>query len=422
MPKKHKLLIACLIIMTMLGMSLTGCAMNTQVAAQDLMEGIERNNIQLPESMDQEVKQALVDFAWNFFQESADNEGNVMVSPPSAYLALSMTLNGADGETKDAMLKALSAQGITLEDLNKGLAVWMNSLNQDSEVKLNIANSIWVRDDFEVNQDFLQTNGDYYQAGTVSLDFSDPKAPELINKWVELKTEGTIDKIIEEIKEDMVMYLINAIYFNGDWKDQFDPNDTHDRSFYAPQGEVNTPFMKRSANMEYFERDGVTGVVLPYLDERFAFVGILPKEGEDPRSFIKNTSATHIEELINKKEIKHIDLYLPKFESSFEDELKDELSTLGMGIAFDPNQADFSLMNKARAKNLVISEVKHKTFVKVDEKGTEASAVTSVGMRLTSMPLEENQVFFDRPFVYAIMDWETNSPVFVGIMEDPTAQ
>ncbi|MGE4273413.1 MAG: serpin family protein [Desulfitobacterium sp.] len=423
MNRKQHFIITWLLVALMLGMTLTGCATNSVVGSGDLMKGIKGNNVQLPTKMDGELNQALVDFTWNVFKESKKNEGNVMISAPSIYLALGMTLNGAEGVTKEAMLKALSAQNLKLEDFNAGLATWSNSLmNKESKVAVRIGNSIWIREGYEADRKFLQTNGDYYQAGISTLDFSDPSAPKAINKWVEEKTEGTIDKIIEEMDEDLMMYLINAIYFKGDWKDQFTADKTHPRSFTTPTGSVEASFMNRRGNIDYFQGKEATGVILPYVDECYAFVGILPESGQSPREFIDQLTVAEMFKLINSKEKKNIQLSLPKFESSYEDELKDELATLGMEIAFDPNQADFSLMSKQHTKDLFIGEVKHKTFIKVDEKGTEAAAVTGVGMETTSAPIDLTQVVFDRPFVYAIVDWETNMPLFMGIMEDPTAK
>ncbi|MGI1658293.1 MAG: serpin family protein [Desulfitobacterium sp.] len=423
MKRKQHFIITWLLVALMLGMTLTGCATNSAVGSGDLMKGIKGNNVQIPPKMDGELNRALVDFTWNVFKESKKNEGNVMISAPSIYLALGMTLNGAEGATKEAMLKSLSAQNLKLEDFNVGLATWSNSLmNKESKVAVRIANSIWIREGYEADQKFLQTNGDYYQAGISTLDFNDPSAPKAINKWVKEKTEGTIDKIIEEMDEELMMYLINAIYFKGDWKDQFTADKTHPRNFTTPTGSVEAPFMNRRGNIDYFQGKEATGVILPYVDERYAFVGILPESGQSPREFIDQLTVTDLFKLINSKEMKNVQLSLPKFESSYENEMRDELATLGMGIAFDPNQADFSLMSKQHIKELFIGEVKHKTFIKVDEKGTEAAAVTGVGMEMTSAPIDLTQVVFDRPFVYAIVDWETNMPLFMGIMEDPTAK
>jgi len=413
-----KKIINVICILLVAAMTFTGCT----ASSGDLMKGIEPSTKdKVPEPMDKNLNEAVLDFSWNMLKESSENSGNVMISPPSVYLALAMTLNGADNETKTAMLEALRAKNISLEQLNAGLNSWMNSLmNEDRIAKFSIANSIWFREGFNANKEFLQTNADFYAAEIRSLDFSDKKAPDTINKWVADATNDKIDKIVGEINDNVMMYLINAIYFKGDWKQQFSANHTYKMSFNSPTGTVETDFMNRSGDMDYIEGSGATGVMLPYLDEQFAFVGILPEEGQSPKDFINDMTASDLARLINNKESKNIELSLPKFESSYEDSLKDELSKLGMETAFDPNNADFSLMKEDKMKELYISEVKHKTYIKVDEKGTEAAAVTSVEATATSMPAELPKVVFDRPFVYGIVDTTTGIPLFMGIMENPT--
>jgi len=342
--------------------------------ANDLMKGYGSKVDALSlEPLDENLKESILNFSWNMFKENSQNTGNLMISPISIYTALAMALNGADGDTKAAMSEALSAKGITEEDLNAGMKSWIRSLtNEDKIVKLDIANSIWYRNGFEADETFLQKNADYYSSSIKSLDFSKKDSVNTINDWVKDSTNGTIDKIIDNINDDVMMYLINAIYFKGDWKDQFKANNTYKQPFNVPTGAVDTEFMHRSGNVDCLNGDGVTGVVLPYLDEQFAFVALLPEEGKTPRELIDNFSAMKLIKLLKNKKETNIDLSLPKFESRYEDSLNDELSKLGMDIAFDLNAADFSLMSKSHKKELFISNVKHKTFIRVDEKGTEA--------------------------------------------------
>ena len=415
MKNKFTIITCILLVSTMI---LTACSS----PSSDLMKGIiSSNNDRLPEPMDTELNKAILDFTWNMFKESSENEGNIMISPPSAYLALAMTLNGADNETKTEMLKGLSADNINLEDLNMGLNDWMNSLmSKDIIAKLSITNSIWVREGYKANKDFLQRNADYYSAYIRSLNFSNASAPDTINKWVKEATNDKIEKIVEEISDDVMMYLINAIYFNGDWKEQFSPNKTLKMEFNTPSGIVKTDFMNRRGNIDLLQLNDISGVILPYMDEQFAFVGLLPAQGQTPKDLINNLSTLDLMKLLKNKEVKNIELSLPKFESSYEDSLKNELSNMGMNIAFDPSKADFSQMSEDLQKDLYISEVKQKTYIKVDEKGTEAAAVTSVAPETTSMPIELPRVVFDRPFVYGIVDVTTGIPLFIGVMENPT--
>jgi len=411
MKNKITLLLCILLVAAMV---LGGCAS----PSGDLMKGIlSQNKNRVPESMNTELNQVVLNFAWNLFKESSENQGNIMISAPSAYFALAMTLNGANNETRTGMLKALSADNIDLEELNTGLNDWMTLMAENRTAKFSITNSIWLREGYNVNKDFLQTNADYYSAYIKSLDFGEASAPDEINSWVKEATNGKIDKIVDKISDDLIMYLINAIYFKGDWKEQFSANKTFEMEFNAPTGKVKADFMNRRGDIDYLKLNDITGVVLPYEDEQFAFVGLLPAQGQTPGDLINELSALDLTRLLAGKEVKNIELSLPKFETSYEDSLKNELSKLGMEIAFQPYNADFSLMRQEN--DLYIGDVKQKTYIKVDEKGTEAAAVTSVEMELTSMPVELPKVVFDRPFVYGIIDVETGIPLFMGIMENP---
>ena len=414
---KNKItLFICLILIA--SMIFTGCS-----SSVNLMEGIKPNNeIGVMRQMDEKFNQAILNFTWNMFKESSSNEGNLMISPISAYFALAMAANGADGDTKTEMMKALSAENVPLDDLNKGLNYWMNTITKDRIAKFSITNSIWYREGFKANKDFLQTNADYYSAYIRSLDFMQKSAPDTINGWVKEATNDKIDKIVGEINDDLVMYIINAIYFNGDWKYEFSANKTRKESFNAPSGKVETDFMSRRGKMDYLEFNGVTGVILPYLDEQFAFVGLLPEEGETPKDIINNLTVLDLINLMKNKEEKNIELSIPKFEVSYEDSLINELSNMGMKLPFEPYSADFSKMNESGEKDLFIGEIKHKTYIRVDEKGTEAAAVTSIGVEATSMPVEFPRLTFDRPFVYGIVDVTTGIPLFIGIMENPAVK
>ncbi len=414
---KNKItLFICLILIA--SMIFTGCS-----SSVNLMEGIKPNNeIGVMRQMDEKFNQAILNFTWNMFKESSSNEGNLMISPISAYFALAMAANGADGDTKTEMMKALSAENVPLDDLNKGLNYWMNTITKDRIAKFSITNSIWYREGFKANKDFLQTNADYYSAYIRSLDFMQKSAPDTINGWVKEATNDKIDKIVGEINDDLVMYIINAIYFNGDWKYEFSANKTRKESFNAPSGKVETDFMSRRGKMDYLEFNGVTGVILPYLDGQFAFVGLLPEEGETPKDIINNLTVLDLINLMKNKEEKNIELSIPKFEVSYEDSLINELSNMGMKLPFEPYSADFSKMNESGEKDLFIGEIKHKTYIRVDEKGTEAAAVTSIGVEATSMPVEFPRLTFDRPFVYGIVDVTTGIPLFIGIMENPAVK
>jgi serpin B len=285
---------------------------------------------------------------------------------------------------------------------------------------LNISNSIWLREGFEADEAFLQKNADAYSAAIRSLDFSSPDAVKAINGWVDEATEGTIEEIVDKIDPDVIMYIINAIYFKADWLTSFSANSTYPKPFMTPSGAVDADFMHNLLSVEMLESGGSRGLLLPYVDPRFAFMAMLPAEGMTPADWISAQSSENFKAMLDARKSSSVELALPKFETRYEDGLKDELETLGMGVAFDSGQADFSLMQTSRERNLYISAVQHKTFIRVDELGTEAAAVTSVEVSVTSMPISDEQMIFDRPFVYGIIDLESGLPIFLGVMNDPT--
>jgi len=404
---------------------LTGCSAypnSKSIASEDLMSLVEETSWPAArDTIDSKFQKALLDFSWNIFRETAQNEGNVLISPASIYLALGMTYNGADTETKEAMADALKATGLSEEEFNAACRDYISILNAAGEkTELAVANSIWYRQGFNPDKDFLQKNADYFKAAARILNFDDPKSVEIINNWVKDQTRGTIDKIVNDIKADVVMYLINAVYFKSDWQVPFDAADTRDLQFQSPGGPVTAKFMNRSGQMEYIDKNDIRGVMLPYDDGRFSFFALLPEEGKDARSFIKEINGEEINDYLQGIQKGNIALSLPKFETRFENSLKDELINQGMGIAFDSANADFSRMNAEHQRNLYISEILHKTYCRVDELGTEASAVTSVEMSGASMPAQPDiRIVFDRPFVYGIVDTVTGAPLFLGIMENP---
>lgn len=418
-----------LIALVCLSLVLSGCK-SPEVTGMtgDLMVGVQAaQRPSAPALPDPAIRQAINRFSAALFKASADNKGNVMISPASVYLTLAMTQNGADGETKAAMLKVLADQGLTADLINQASRDWMIRLNPTgSKTTLQIANSIWFDQNFTPYQPFLQSNADYFSANAYKLDFKDQGTPAVINAWVKQATNGTIDQIVESIDPAVVMYLINAINFKSDWQTPFAKNDTRNQTFNTPNGAIDTAFLHRTGPMGYFAGHDASGVALPYDDGQFAYFALLPDGQVTPREWLAQqdqaTLFDNIAGMMAQKANISVELAMPKFESRYEDSMLNELTRLGMGIAFDPNQADFSQMNALHTKDLFISEVKHKTFVRVDEKGTEAAAVTSVEVSLTSMPMSDRQLTFDRPFLYGIMDVKTGLPIFVGIMEDPATK
>jgi len=410
-------------VLVALSLIVTGCGLHANTSSgADLMEGVvPKTPVGQTAEQDQAVLDSLNAFTWKLIQAMPEDQENRMISPVSVYLALAMTLNGADSDTRTAMLEALSAADLTPEIVNNFAGNYLKLITTESEgFTLSIANSIWLRDGFEADPDFLQKNADYFGAAVRSLDFDNPDAVKVINNWVSEATRETIDQIVDEIDPAVVMYLINAIYFKADWQSQFSPESTFPQPFETPEGSKETDFMHKLMSLEVVENDLGKGVLLPYVNPRMAMLAVLPEEGMSPEAWIQSMDPETFKALMNTAASKTVDLSFPKFETRYEDSLLDELEKLGMGKAFVPGEADFSLMQPSRAKDLFISAVQHKTFIRADEKGTEAAAVTSVEASLTSMPMFDEAISFDRPFVYAILDTETATPLFIGVLNDPT--
>lgn len=352
------------------------------------------------------------------FEESGDN--NLMISPLSITQALSMTYNGANGETKTAFENVLHYEGQTTAEVNQAaLDLTTALLEVDSKVDIKIANSIWYRQGFSVEQDFINANQTYYNAEVSELDFSNPASKDIINNWVDEKTNHKIDKIVDNINADDIMFLINAIYFKGAWKAEFDKNDTEEKPFYLADGSTKNVAMMKIENdfSVYFEPD-YSAIDLPYGQGNYSMVVLLPNDDSSLNELINQLDNEEWNTLMQSMgEPSAWNLELPKFKFEYENTLNNELIDLGLGLAFT-DSADFTGINKNGG--LKISRVKHKTFVEVNEEGTEAAAVTSVVMELTSVGPNTNTFIIDHPFLFVIKEKYTNAILFIGTVTDPS--
>lgn len=342
---------------------------------------------------------------------------NVFISPLSIELALSMTLNGAMGETNDAMREAMQFSDMEMSDINISFKNLMNELlTVDKKVIAEIANSIWYRKDFSVEQEFFNVNKNYYNAEVKALDFDSPGAKDIINKWVSDKTRKKIPKIIDEIDRDHVMFLINAIYFKGAWQSEFKPSETASKPFYLKSGNTKmVPTMMQNDTFPYFANNEFMAAELPYGRGNYSMVILLPQQGVEVEDLVASLNPMDWNLMLAGLNPAKLDLQLPKFRFAYEKKLNDMLTSMGMGIAFS-DFADFRGINKDI--RLAISEVKHKTYVEVNEEGTEAAAVTSVGIVVTSMPLTID-FNVNRPFIFAIREKYTNAILFIGCVQEP---
>lgn len=376
------------------------------------------------EDVNTELIQSGNTFGINLFKEvlaSEEEEKNVFISPLSVSFALAMTYNGAAGDTKTAFENTLGFEGLSTAEINKSFEILMDALlNIDEKVLFEIANSIWYRNEFQVEEDFLNNNQSVFDTEIRSADFADPNTVDVINDWIAKKTKNKITDVLDFIPYDAVMYLINAIYFKGIWQYQFDPEQTSDRSFYLYDGTtVEVPAMVQKASLKYLEQQIFEAVELPYGDGHFSMVVLLPKPEYKTTDILAKLNDENWNNWMNAMNMKDdIEVSLPKFKFTYGVKLlNDELINLGLGIAFS-GQADFSKINPD--VGLFISRVLHKTFVEVNEEGTEAAAVTVVEMRYTSVG-DNNYFTVNRPFLFVIKEKETNAIIFMGKVYEPGA-
>ena len=418
MYKKVVLTLLCILLVCSIVLNLTGCA--TKVQAADLMEGVKANTV-TGKAADDAFAQSQMRLAVDLFQSSVleSKDENVLISPLSIQLALAMTANGADGDTK-AEMEALLGGEISLEDLNEYLYSYVNNLPSAEKYKLQIANSIWFRDDegrLQVEKDFLQKNANYYGAQAYKAAFDDQTLKD-INNWVKDHTDGMIDSILDQIDEDAVMYLINALVFDAEWQHVYDKSDVYKGKFTNIGGTDKQVDMMHSEETVYLQDENAIGFMKPYSGSKYNFAVLLPNEGVDIYEYIAGLTGEKLMKTLSTPQLGMVMATLPKFSYEYELTMNDVLKELGMPSAFSGGTADFSKMAHSSRGNIYIGDVLHKTFISVDELGTKAGAVTKVQMNDECAVMSEWVVTLNRPFVYMIIDNETKLPVFIGTVMD----
>lgn len=392
---------------------MSGCS--ESVKADSLMEGIERNSVQ-GRRPDESFIKSSADFAVKLFKEGYDPEKSSLISPLSVMLALAMTANGAQDITLSEMERTLGGE-IKIDELNEYLYSYAEGLPSDENAKLDIANSIWFRDSetLEVKKDFLQTNADYYNAAAYKAAF-DSQTVKDINNWVKSNTDGMIDKIIDEIGYDTVMYLINALTFDAEWENIYYKHSVAQGEFTSVNGDKRRVEMMYSTEGKYIKDANAQGFIKAYKGG-YSFAALLPDEGVSVNDYIQSLSGQKLLDIINGAENANVQAQLPKFSYDYAVHLNDALKKLGMPAAFDSSGADFSRLGSSDLGNIYIGDVLHKTFISVDERGTKAGAVTKVEMNAESA-MPGYSVKLNRPFVYMIIDDATGLPIFIGAVMD----
>lgn len=400
----------CILVLGLIAQNLTACAPKVQAA--DLMAGITGNKVQGKAADDRFIGNT-ADFSLELFKRSVAEKENSLVSPLSVLLALAMTANGADSETL-AEMEAVLGKDISLEDLNEYLYTYVKHLPSEKNSRLSIANSIWFRDDenrFTVERDFLQKNADYYNAAAYKAPFDNQTLKD-INTWVQEKTENMIDKILDEINEDAVMYLINAILFEAEWQQVYNKANIREGEFTAVDGDKEQAEFMYSEENIYLESDQAAGFIKPYAGN-YSFAALLPSEGIAIEDFIQGLTGDEFMHILDSAEKTAVNAGLPKFSYAYTIQMNEVLKDMGMPLAFSAKDADFSRLGRSSRGNLFIGEVLHKTFIQVDERGTKAGAVTKVEIRDEAY-YEVKNVVLDRPFIYAIIDNDSKLPLFIG--------
>ena len=373
----------------------------------------------------QKIVKANNTFGLDIFGRIYEDEAktNFMISPLSISMALSMAYNGAETTTKEEMSKALRVEDFSRDELNATYQSLIEALTTvDPKVVLEIANSIWYRDTYTVEQSFLNVNNTFYDAEVNESDFTDPGTVDLINQWVSDKTHEKIPSIIQEIPAEAVLYLLNAIYFNGTWTQEFNPESTRELSFQLEDETwVATEMMHKLDTLNYLSNDTFSAIELAYGEGNFNMMVMLPNDDKTVADIISQMDKDNWEEWQNAfNTTTSVDIILPKFKIEYEITLNKILKAMGMQQAFT-NMADFSGINEN--KDLFISFVKHKTFVEVDEEGTEAAAVTIIGFETTDVdPANKDKISFHctKPFFFVITEKSTGAILFMGKVGNPT--
>lgn len=362
---------------------------------------------------------ALAEVSLELLKENWTGE-NLLVSPLSALCALGMTANGAKGETLAQMEAVL---GLPAERLNAALAAWTAELPKEKNCRVDLANSVWVRDDgsFEADEDFLRTAAGWYKAEVFASKF-DAAAVRDINGWVDENTHGMIPEILSELRDETMLVLVNALALEAEWAKVYEDVQVHEnRVFTAQDGRKQPVTLMYSSEGAYLRDENAQGFLKFYKGGRWAFAALLPDEGVTLGDYLDSLTGERLHALLSEAEEREVYAAIPKFEGDYGMELNDSLKAMGMTDAFDMERADLSGLGVSKLGPLFISQVLHKTHISVDEKGTQAGAATAVLAEAGADAPEPEpipQVYLDRPFLYMLVDTETNLPAFIGAVTD----
>lgn len=384
---------------------------DTPLAVQDLTAEVAYDDGFPVKPPDEVFIKGQMDFSMDLFQRIAQKERckNTLIAPISVSMALAMAANGADGETLQEMQQVLG--GHSVEDLNAYNLNWRVNLSGEQKAKLKIANSIWIRDmyGFEAKNDFLAANAKYYNAQVFKAPFNEI-GKNAINNWVKEKTDGMIPQLMNEIKPETMMILINALALDASWADPYTKHRVTDGIFHSIDGKKQKAKMMSSTEYSYLEGDGAIGFTRKYEGGQLAFGALLPTE-QSLEEFVDSLDGETLLNILKNKKATQVRAQLPQFSSKFDIKMNEILEAMGMPSAF---RGGFS---KTSNDDLFIGQVLHKATIEVNENGTRAAAVTAISLDKSAAPMEEPKIVnLDRPFLYFIYDCETNLPIFIGTL------
>jgi len=402
--------IVSLLLVCAIAVNLTGCS--TKIQAESLMDDVTPNTVAVLDDLSP-YNASITDFAVRLFQESEESGKNTLISPLSVLCALSMTANGAEGKTLEQMESVL---GLTADELNRYLYSYMHKLSQDDAKSLMLANSVWFNssDRFTPNQDFLQTNADYYGADIYKAPFDEQTCRD-INAWVEEKTDGMISELLDQIPAHALMYLVNALAFEAEWEYTYKQSQVRDGDFTKEDGAKQTVEFMHGDEDVYLEDELATGF-MKFYKSGYAFVAMLPNEGVSVSEYVASLDGESLHALLENPQYSSVVTSVPKFETAYDVEMSQVLKAMGMSLAFDGDNAQLQGVGTSDAGNLYINRVLHKAHISVNEKGTKAGASTAIEIVDKGEMMEIKTVHLNRPFVYMLVDCNEQLPFFIGTM------
>ncbi|TCK98230.1 serpin B [Natranaerovirga hydrolytica] len=378
----------------------------------------------IAQTLPSELIDSMNAFAFDLFQElEKEEDSNIFISPFSITTALTMLYNGTDTFTKEEMKEVLHYDSYELSEINEAYQKLIISLlRADADVELDIANSVWIKDDFKPREMFVEQLRQYYFSEVFNRDFSDSNTVDEINNWINDATNEMIPHMLDDINPFTVMYLINAIYFKGDWTHPFEEADTKDESFHMTDEIIDVPMMNQVETLDFFYNEDLIGVELPYGRQRMSMYGFVPRDQTNNiDGIIEKMDFNDFNTLFDEfKEVDNVEVKLPKFKVEYGvKELKDALTNLGMGSAF-VDGADLTKIEE----NLYVGSVAHKAIIEVNEEGSEAAGATIIDIRLESYIEPDTTIdpvfIADQPFLFVIRDNETGAILFMGKINDLT--